>query len=127
MVLENFQFAIEPYGLLQVHEWVHQTLRTITSPVFNELVIWFLHMTHSWNLLNMMSVDGWKAVDASLNTLAGRNPDFRVVFRGDFEGDYGVIHQSIESNYLPLASLKGFVKFEQVLNVEDRLFNSITL
>jgi len=84
-------------------------------------------MTHPWNLLNLMSVDGWKAVDASLNILAGRNTDFRVVFRGDFGGDYGVIGQYIESNCLPLASLKGFVKLEQVLNVQNRIFKSSAL
>jgi len=71
-----------------------------------------------------MSIGGWKAVDALLDVLAGRNPDFRVVFRGDFAGDYHAIRQHIEIDYLPLSSLGGFVEFEQVSNVENRLFKS---
>ena len=84
-------------------------------------------MLYPWGLLYSMSVEGWKAVDASLNVLAGRNPDFRVVFRGDFAGDFYAIRQCVESDYLPIASLKGFVEFEQVSNVENRLLKSVIL
>jgi len=69
-----------------------------------------------------MRGNGWKAVDASLNVLAGRNPDFRVVFRGYFMEDCDVIRRCFESDYLPLAWPKGFVTFEQVFNAENRLW-----
>jgi len=68
-----------------------------------------------------MSEDGWKAVDASLSVLAGRNPNFRVVFKGDFGGEYGVIRHVVKSDYVPLASSKGVVVFEQADDEEDRL------
>ena len=77
-------------------------------------------MTYPWGLIFSMSVDGWKAVDASLNALAERNPDLRVVLRGDFAGNYNVIRELFESDYLPRTSLRGFVKFEQVPSVENR-------
>ena len=81
-------------------------------------------MPSSWGLLYSMSSEGWKTVDTLLNVLAGRNPGFRVVFRGDFAEDYHAIRQHIESNYLPLASLGGFVEFEQISNVKNRLLKS---
>jgi len=65
-----------------------------------------------------MNSNGWKVVDASLVVLAGRNPDFRVVVRGGFAGGNRVVRQRIESDYLPLASLNGILKFEQVPNVQ---------
>ena len=71
-----------------------------------------------------MSVEGWKAVDASLNVLARRNPDFRVVFRGDFAGGFDAIRQRVESDYLPLASQGGFLEFERVSNAKNRLLRS---
>ena len=68
------------------------------------------------------SVDGWKVVDALLDTVAERNPDFRVVFMGDschprrrgFGNDHGAVRWFAES-YLPLASSKGLVRLEYVL------------
>ena len=84
--------------------------------MFNEFVIWFLHMTHSWGLPYSMTAEGWKEVDASLNVLAERNPDFRVVFKGD----YDVIRGLIEEDYLPVASSKGFVVFDRAPKVENR-------
>ena len=81
-------------------------------------------MSFPWSLLYSMSADGWKAVDVLLSVLAGRHPDFRVVFRGDFAGDYHGIRQHIESAYLPLASMGGFLEFEQVSNAENRLLKS---
>ena len=89
---------------------------------------WILHETYQWSLLSAMNADGWKAVDASLGVLAERNPGFRVTFRGDFNGDFGgdfggdfdAVHQYIEGYCLPLTSLKGFVTFELVPNVENR-------
>ena len=119
VVLERFEFIIELYNTSQVDEWAHQTLRTITSPLFNELVIRFVHTADPWGPPCSVS-GGWGAVDVSLNVLAERNPDFRVVFRGDFVGNCDVVRQHIESDYFPLASSKGFVTYEQVPNVEDR-------
>jgi len=73
-----------------------------------------------WGLAGLVSVDGWKAVDGSLNVLAGRNPDFMVVFRGDFAEDYSIIRRLVKSESLPLASLKGLVIFERAPRVENR-------
>jgi len=75
-----------------------------------------------------MSADGWKAVDASLNVLAGRNPTFGVVFKGNFNGAFvgafggafGAIRRHIEGDCLPIVSLKGLVKFELIPNAENR-------
>ena len=76
-----------------------------------------------------MDAGGWREVDASLNILAKRNPGFGVTFRGDPKadprGDYGggeldAVRRHIEGECLPLASLKGFVRFEQVRNAENR-------
>ena len=123
-VLERFEFAVALHTVSKIHGWLDKTLRTITSPLFNELVIWILEVLRLWGPPELMNVDGWKAVDASLNVLAGRNPDFRVVFRGDFTGDIRVIRRRVESDYLPLASLKGFLKFEQVPNVRIHRLHS---
>lgn len=118
VVLERFEFAVRWPEVSTVPGWIHQTLRTITSPLFNELVIWILHVTHPWGPPQLMNSNGWKVVDASLVVLAGRNPDFRVVVRGGFAGGNRVVRQRIESDYLPLASLNGILKFEQVPNVQ---------
>ena len=68
-----------------------------------------------------MSEGGWKAVDASLIVLAGRNPNFRVVFKGYFGGDFNYLHRVVTSLYFPLASSKGIVVLKQAFNVENRL------
>jgi len=57
-----------------------------------------------------------------LNVLARRNPDFRVVFRGDFAEDHSMTRRLIESDYLPLASLKGLVMFERARILENRFW-----
>ena len=104
-----------------------QTVRTITSPLFNEFVIWFLRTSrtaHPRGLLWSMSQDGLKAVDASLNVIARRNPDFRLVFKGDFAGEYGVNRHVVGAHYLPLASSKGYIMLEQADIEENPLFKS---
>jgi len=78
-----------------------------------------------------MNADSWKVVDASLCVLAERNPAFGVTFKGsfngvfggDFGGDFDAVRRHIEGNCLPLSSLKGFVGFELVPNVENRFQN----
>lgn len=70
-------------------------------------------------------------MDALLNALAERSPDFRVVVRGDSsstqchgtENDHGAVRWFTE-NYLPLISSKGLVKFEYVPHVENRFWKS---
>ena len=37
-VLGRFELTIETHDLSLAHEWIHQTLRTMTSPLFNEFV-----------------------------------------------------------------------------------------
>lgn len=125
MALERFEFTVELYNISRVHEWIHRTVRTITSPLFNELVIWILHMTHCRSLVSAMNADGWKAMDASLGVLAERNPGFGVTFRGNLigirgRGNFDASRRHIESDCLPLTSLKGFVKFESVSDAENR-------
>ena len=70
-----------------------------------------------------------------LNLLAERNPDFGVVFRGDFysfrcstEGEHhgDTTRWRIEGR-LPLISSKGLVKFEQVSDTENRSWKLGTL
>ena len=119
-MLEKFEFTLQLYSISQVHEWIHQTLRTITSPLFNEFVIWILHMTYRWDLLSAMNADGWNVLDASLGALAERNPDFRVVFRGDctlFRCGLSPVHDRTHSffeKFLPVVASKDFAKFECV-------------
>ena len=122
-MLKRFEFTVSLFSISRIHEWIHHTLRTITSPLFNELVIWILDETDGRTPLSAMNADSWKAVDALLGVLAGRNPDFGVTFRdgsnGNFSGDFNTARRHIES-CLPLSSLKGFVRFELVPNVENR-------
>ena len=86
VVLERLELSVQFYSLPKVYRWVHRTLRKITSPLFNEFVFWILSTTFLWNPsypISAETVDRWKAVDALLNALAERSPDFRVVVRGD--------------------------------------------
>jgi len=102
----------------------------ITSTRFDEFVIWILDGAHLWSQQYPPSDVGWEDVDALLNILAERNPDFRVVFRGDFdsfrygmEGENGTVRRLI-NDYLPLVSSKGLVGFEPVRQVENRFWKS---
>ena len=125
VALERFEFTVELQSVSEVHDWILQTVRTITSPLFNEFVIWILRTTfHRWGQLWSLSKEGLKAVDASLNVIAGRNPNFRLVFQGDFSGEYGVIRHVVGIDYLPLASSKGYMMFEQAEDEESPLFKS---
>ena len=130
VVLERFEFITKLSNLWQIHGWIYKTLRTITAAPFNEFVVWILNLVYPWSLRYTMSDDGWRAVDALLNVLAERNPDFRVVFRGDFDSfRYGVrgVHDTIRwliEDHLPLVSSKGLVRFEQVPHTENRFWKS---
>ena len=118
-MLERLELNIQLSNLSQVHGWVHQTLQTINSPLFNEFVVWVLGAGYPWS---PRGISGWKAVDELLDVLAGRNPDFKVVFKGDLysflHGDYDGVRSLIES-YLPLVSSKGLVKFQHVPRAEN--------
>jgi len=100
-VLERFEFSIKMSDISLVDGWICGALRTITSPLFNEFVIWFLGGGVSWSPMN---IDGWKVVDGLLETLAKRNPDFRVVLIG--HGDWPFI-----ASYLPLVRSRGLLRF----------------
>ena len=123
VVLERLELDAQLYSLSQVHQWVLQTLQTITSPLFNEFTF-SIQTTFMWNWpcpFSVDSADGWKAVDASLNALAERNPGFRITIRGDSSSlrrgigeQYDAVRRFIES-YLPLVSSKGSARFEHVL------------
>ena len=102
MVLERFEFTINRGDISLVDGWICGALRTITSPLFNEFVIWFLDGGVLWSPMN---IDGWKAVDAMLDALAKRNPDFRVVLIGCGDG-------SFIASYLPLVRSRGLLRFQ---------------
>lgn len=130
VVLERFEFNIHTSNLLEVHQWIHQTLRTITSPLFNEFVFATPYPIHLWDLLPSDPAGNWRVVDASLNALAERNPDFRVTFKGYFplrrSGggiNYGVVRWFAEG-CLPVVLSKGLVKFENVPTAENRFWKS---
>jgi len=122
-VLERFQLNIQLSHLPGALDWIDRTLRTITSPVFNEFVIRGLY---GWETWSPRITDGWEAVDAALSVLAERNPDFKVVYRTVFPGfphytqpTYDEVRWFVTS-HLPLASSKGLVKLEHVRGVENR-------
>ena len=111
-----------------VGPWLLRTLRTIPSTRFNELVIEVSDVWVPWFLkYPLSSDDSWGGVDAFLNALAERSPDFRVVFRGDinsfrYREGQNYDADSIVKAHLPLFSSKGLVKFEQVPHVENRVW-----
>ena len=110
--------------LWEAGPWILQTLRTITSNRFNEFVIWVSDVRIPLFLgYPLLSDDRWGGVDALLDVLADRNPDFRVVFRGDInlfhcsEGHRDDAGTLVEA-HLPYFSSRGLVKFEQAPRVE---------
>jgi len=124
VALERLELNVSLTNLPLVHEWVHRTLRTITSPTFCEFVICVLKGVYP---SHQVSTHGWMDAGLSLDTLAARNPDFRVVVRGEFPpfiygpwSDYDGPGSFFES-YMPVVSLKDFVNYEYVPHVEDRL------
>ena len=98
--------------------------------MFNEFTLSILSIP-LWNLSSPISTYDWEAIDASLITLAERNPDFRVVLRGNsttrrysgIENDLYALRWFAE-RYLPLVSSKGLVKFEFVPTVENQFWKS---
>lgn len=122
-MLETFEFTVNVADISLIHRWIYGTLRTITSPVFNEFVIWILDSGSPWT---QMDRDGWAAVDTLLKSIAERNPNFRVVFKGDFHsfrdstlGDPDGARSFIAS-YLPLVSSSRCMKFECAPRAENR-------
>jgi len=88
-------------------------------------------MVYPWILRYRLVGGGdWGDVDALLSVLAERNPDFRVVFRGEFDafgcsigGERDRV-DSVVKDCLPLVSSQGLVIFEQVPHVENRFRKS---
>ena len=127
MVLERFEFNVVSSNLLRVQEWIHHTLQSITSPVFNEFVIWILSEGCSRSPL----IDGsWLALGESLDALAKRNHSFRVVFKGDFYSfRYGTLDASdgfcsLIASYMPLVWSNRRVKFEYAPRAANRFLIS---
>lgn len=122
-VLERFEFDISLTSISLVHGWIYWTLHTIISPTFNEFVILLSSEGIPWHPKNSA---GWRAIDWLLESLAMRNPDFKVVFRRDLPPyPYGTQDTDGDSpsfiaNYLPRATSKDLVKFELVPRVENR-------
>jgi len=62
--------------------------------------------------------DRWGTVDALLVALSDRNPDFRIILRGNYPSPfYGTwrTYNGVPSfvvNYFPFVSSKGVVRFE---------------
>ena len=125
VVLERFQFNVQLFAFSRgVPEWIHQTLRTITSHLFSELTFGILNAMYSSYPCPPENGDGWDAVDTLFDAMAERNPDFRVVFRGEgfhsMRGDCDGVPKFPES-YLPIVSSKGLVKFEHMADAEFRI------
>ena len=124
MVLERLEFHTSLAGLAMVHDLVYRMLRAITSPVFNEFVIRLLDTGTPWTRMNR---HGWAAVDGLLNSIAEQNPDFKVVFKGNFSSSRGTTLvnadwvRSFVTNFMPLVSAnRRWAKFEHVLHLENR-------
>jgi len=98
-------------NLSLIHEWIYWTLRSITSPVFNELVIWILNSGYP---VTPMSIGGWRVVDTLLVSMAGTNPGFRVKLTGN--GDWPFL-----MSYLPLATSTGMITIGPPVE-EENLF-----
>jgi len=122
VMLERLEFGVSLASISMVYDWIYQTLQTITSPVFNEFVIRLLDVGNPWARMNR---DGWAAVDALLNSTAEGNPDFRVVFKGNFSSfrdstlsnPNGI--RSFITSFMPLVSSSRWVKFEYVSHAES--------
>ena len=80
--------------------WIYEILQSITSPVFNEFVIWVLDNGYPPTPMNG---NDWKAMDASLVFLAKRNPGFKLVLTGNG-------YCSFIMSYLPLATSEGLIR-----------------
>ena len=100
--------------------------------MFNEFALSILAVS-PWNLSSPIGTENWEAIDASLIALAERNPDFRVVLRGNSTtrgpgvgNDRDALRRFAEG-YLPLVMSRGLVKFEQVATVENRFWKSRVL
>ena len=124
MALERLEFTISLSGIATARNRVYWTLRTITSPVFNEFVIWLLDAKIPWT---QMDHNDWRDMDAFLSySIAKRNPDFRVVFKGNFtsfrDSTWGNSDgvRSLITNLMPLVSSNRWAKFEYVSHVEIR-------
>lgn len=131
VVLERLEFNVQSFNLSQVHQWILRTLQTITSPQFSEFTLSILTIS-LWNQSSPTRTGDWEAVDALLNVLAKRNPNFRVVLRGDSTGRRGVENDVdairwFAEGYLPIVSSKGLVKLENVPIVENRFWKSRVL
>lgn len=81
-------------------------------------------VAYPWGSEYPIAAENWKAIDGSLNVLAERNPDFRVVLRSspspvycDPEDDCDGIRWLVES--LPLISSKGLVRIEHTAHIES--------
>ena len=119
------------FTLWELGGWILRSLRTITSTLFEEFVIWIVDTVYPCtSRYRRLSSDNWKNVDALLSILAERNPDFRVVFRGDFDAfgcSIGGRHDRVGlvvRDCLPLVLSKGLVRFEQVPHAENRFRKS---
>lgn len=112
MVLETFELAVVSLPHISlVHEWVCQTLQTMTSPVFNKFVIWPLDARTPWTQMNR---GAWKPVDALLCVLAECNLDFRVEFMVARPNSWMLL-----GSYLPLVRSVGLIDFSSP-SVENR-------
>jgi len=123
VALERLEIHFELDPLLRAHEWVCRTLKTITSPAFNEFVIWVLGSGDIYP--TQEDINGWKAVESSLGALALHNPDFRVVVKGNCPSPpfgcwctYDKARLFFET-CLPVVLSNGLARFEHVPHVDN--------
>ena len=116
VVLERFEFNTMMSNLSLVHRWIYDTLRSITSPVFKEFVIWILN---SGCPVTPMDIGDWRDVDRLLISMATGNPGLRVELMG--YGDWSFI-----TNYLPLAMSTGMITSGSPVE-EENLFSKLAV
>jgi len=128
VALERFEFNVSLHAISLVHGWLHWTLQSIASPVFNEFVLWMLDTGSPWTQMNRQ---GWAALDSLLISIAGRNPKFRVVIKGGYysfmdgvPSDDGA--RTFLSSYLPFTSLSAWTKYEFAGRSANRFGKLIT-
>ena len=109
VVLERFEFSTMMTDLPQAHRWIYLTLQSITSPVFNEFVIW-VHDTRY--PVTPMNIGSWRAVETLLISMAERNPSLRVELVGNCDLPF-------ITSCLPLATSMGLITFSSPTKKEN--------
>ena len=110
-VLEKLEFQIDRANISSTPGWLYRTLWRINSRAFKELIISISNCSSAADLHAAMDGGGWRSVDGYLCVLARLQPNFKVVFRVEFED---CAAGSMIEEYFSLASGRGVVEIEYV-------------